>query len=82
MYSVLNVVPGLGSEAGAHISQHTQLDKVAFTGSVATGATVATASAKALRPCTLELGGKSPIIAFADCNIEGAVDWIVRSRCE
>lgn len=61
---VLNIVTGLGAEAGAALSRHPGLAKVSFTGSTATGRKVAVAAATNLRPTTLELGGKSSLIVF------------------
>ncbi len=67
-----NVVPGYGEVAGAALVEHPLVRKVVFTGSVETGKLVATAAAKRLIPVTLELGGKSPHIIFADADIEAA----------
>lgn len=72
---VLNVVTGLGSEAGARLSSHPGLDKVAFTGSTFTGRNVMKAAAENLKPVTMELGGKSPIIVFEDVDLDKAVEW-------
>lgn len=72
---VLNVVNGLGPNVGAPLSAHADVSKVAFTGSVPTGARVATAGASSIKNVTLELGGKSPIIVFADADMEQVVDW-------
>ena len=58
---VLNVVTGLGAEAGAALAAHPGLAKLSFTGSLATGRLVARAAAKHVVPCTLELGGMSPV---------------------
>ncbi|XP_002730825.1 aldehyde dehydrogenase, mitochondrial-like [Saccoglossus kowalevskii] len=64
---VVNVVPGYGPTAGAAISEHMDVDKVAFTGSVDVGKIIKTAAATSnLKRVTLELGGKSPNIVFAD----------------
>ena len=67
---VLNVVPGYGEEAGAALVAHPGISKVTFTGSVATGRTVMRSAADRLLPLTLELGGKSPNIIFADADLE------------
>jgi aldehyde dehydrogenase (NAD+) len=67
-----NVVPGFGEVAGAALVEHPLVSKIAFTGSVDTGRLVASAAAKRLIPVTLELGGKSPHIIFADADIEAA----------
>jgi aldehyde dehydrogenase (NAD+) len=68
-----NVVPGFGKVAGAALVEHPLVSKVAFTGSVDTGRLVASVAARRLIPVTLELGGKSPHIIFADADIEAAV---------
>src|SRR5207237_786519 len=65
----LNVVTGLGEEAGAALSAHPGIDHVSFTGSVATGALVQSAAAKNAVPVTLELGGKGPQVVFAEGTI-------------
>lgn len=70
---VVNTVTGLGSEIGAALVEHPRVAKVAFTGGDATGAAVYAAAAKGIKHVTLELGGKSPNIVFADANIEDAV---------
>ena len=74
---VLNVVPGLGSEAGAALSGHPGIQHVSFTGSVATGAAVQAAAARNVVPVTLELGGKSPQIVFDDADVEAALPYLV-----
>ena len=70
---VLNVVPGPGAEVGEAIAAHPGIDKVAFTGETATGRRIAEAAAKSLKRVSLELGGKSPNIVFADADLEAAV---------
>ena len=70
---VLNVVPGPGGEVGEAIATHPGIDKVAFTGETATGRRIAEAAASTLKRVSLELGGKSPNIVFADADIEAAV---------
>ena len=72
---VFNVVTGIGAEAGAALTEHPLVCKAAFTGSSATGRVVATAMATQAKPCTLELGGKSALIVFDDCDMERAVEW-------
>jgi aldehyde dehydrogenase (NAD+) len=74
---VLNVVTGLGPEAGAALASHPGVDKIAFTGSTEIGVKVAGAAAERLARVLLELGGKSPNIVFADADIEAAVNGIV-----
>ncbi|MGZ4133254.1 MAG: aldehyde dehydrogenase [Actinomycetota bacterium] len=68
-----NVVQGVGEEAGAALVAHPKVDRVAFTGSVATGRLVAQAAGANLTPTSLELGGKSPFVIFADADLDAAV---------
>ena len=70
---VVNVVPGYGETAGAALSTHPDVDKVAFTGSHLTGQKIIQASAGNLKRVSLELGGKSPDIVFADADLDAAV---------
>src|SRR5579859_1341715 len=74
---VFNVVQGLGGEAGAPLVAHPDVARVAFTGSVATGRQVATAAGAQLTPVSLELGGKSPLLVFADADLDLAVGHAV-----
>jgi betaine-aldehyde dehydrogenase len=74
---VLNVVTGLGSDAGQPLSGHLGIDKIAFTGSVPTGSRIMAAAARDIKNVSLELGGKSPFVVFADSDIEKAVEWIM-----
>jgi len=74
---VLNVVTGLGPQAGAPLAAHPDLPKVAFTGSVPTGRAVMQAGAQAIKNVSLELGGKSPFIVFDDADLEAAVEWVL-----
>ncbi|MCF3640607.1 aldehyde dehydrogenase family protein [Rhizobium sp. TRM95111] len=74
---VLNIVTGLGPEAGQPLSEHSGIDKIAFTGSVPTGAKIMAAAARDIKNVSLELGGKSPFVIFADSDIEKAVEWIM-----
>jgi aminomuconate-semialdehyde/2-hydroxymuconate-6-semialdehyde dehydrogenase len=74
---VFNVVQGLGPEAGAALTAHPDVARVAFTGSAATGRTVAAAAGGQLTPVSLELGGKSPLLVFADADLELAVSHAV-----
>jgi phenylacetaldehyde dehydrogenase len=67
---VVNIVTGFGEEAGARLSEHPGVNKLAFTGSTAVGRTVAENAARRVAPVTLELGGKSPMIVFDDCDVE------------
>lgn len=72
---VVNVVPGMGDEAGAALTAHPDVDKLAFTGSAEVGRLVARAGAERLVPVSLELGGKSPNIVFPDVeDIDRVVD--------
>lgn len=74
---VVNVVTGSSRETGAALAGHTGVDKVAFTGSSATGRAVAVAAAQNLRKVTLELGGKSPQVVFPDADLAAAANGIV-----
>ena len=69
----LNVVPGPGTTVGAHLVRHPGVDKIAFTGSTATGSEIMRLGADTIKRLTLELGGKSPNIVFADANLEDAI---------
>jgi aldehyde dehydrogenase (NAD+) len=68
-----NIISGFGPECGAPLVAHPKVRKVTFTGSVETGKIVAKAASEKLVPVTLELGGKSPMIVFADCDFEKTV---------
>ena len=70
---VFNVVPGYGETAGARIASHPDVDKVAFTGSTEVGKIIVRAATGNLKKVTLELGGKSPNVIFADANIQEAI---------
>jgi phenylacetaldehyde dehydrogenase len=70
---VLNIVTGLGATAGAALAQHPDVDKVAFTGSTATGRRILEAAQGNLKKVTLELGGKSPAIVLEDADLELAI---------
>ncbi|SJN41638.1 Aldehyde dehydrogenase [Microbacterium esteraromaticum] len=70
---VVNVIPGRGSVAGAALVEHPDVDKISFTGSPETGRAIQIAAAQTFKRVTLELGGKTPQIIFADANIEAAV---------
>ncbi len=74
---VLNVVTGLGAEAGQALSDHPGVDKLAFTGSVPTGSRVMAVAARDIKRVSLELGGKSPFIVFDDSDLDQAVEWIM-----
>ncbi|MCL6282385.1 aldehyde dehydrogenase family protein [Ruegeria sp. 2012CJ41-6] len=75
----LNVVPGLGAEAGAALAGHGDIDHISFTGSVATGALVQQAAGENVVPVTLELGGKSPQLVFDDADLEAALPFLVNA---
>lgn len=71
---VVNIVNGIGEVAGAAIVAHRDVDKIAFTGSAAVGKLIVKGAADTLKRVTLELGGKSPNVFFADADWEAAVD--------
>ncbi len=70
---VFNVVPGLGTVAGARLAAHPQVAKIVFTGGTEAGRAVSSACAQRFAKCTLELGGSSPVVVFADSPLEDAV---------
>jgi acyl-CoA reductase-like NAD-dependent aldehyde dehydrogenase len=70
---VINVVPGPGTTVGAHLVRHPGVDKIAFTGSTATGTEIMRMAAESIKRVTLELGGKSPSIVFADADLASAI---------
>ena len=70
---VVNVVPGYGETAGAALAAHDEVDKIAFTGSTEVGKLIVQAAAGNLKKVSLELGGKSPNIVFADADLEAAI---------
>lgn len=70
---VVNVLPGPGSTMGSQIVTHPGVDKVAFTGDTTTGKEIMRLSADGLKRVTLELGGKSPAVVFADANLDSAI---------
>ncbi|KAI9087557.1 hypothetical protein K1719_030427 [Acacia pycnantha] len=74
---VLNILTGFGPEAGAPLASHPHVDKIAFTGSSATGSKIMTAAAQLVKPVSLELGGKSPIIVFEDVDLDKAAEWTI-----
>ena len=73
--SVVNIINGLGREAGAALVQHVSVDKVAFTGSTATARQIMTMAAATLKNITLETGGKSPLLVFEDSDLDRAIKW-------
>src|SRR6266566_2772309 len=70
---VINIVPGPGTTVGAHLVRHPGVDKIAFTGSTETGAQVMRDGSDGIKRLTLELGGKSPNIVFADADMADAI---------
>src|SRR5579883_25446 len=70
---VLNVVQGIGEEAGAALVAHPDIDRISFTGSTDTARLIGAAAARTLTPVSFELGGKSPFIVFADADLDLAV---------
>ncbi|WP_425497517.1 aldehyde dehydrogenase family protein [Hoeflea ulvae] len=75
----LNVVPGLGEEAGAALCAHPDVNHISFTGSLETGRKIQQAAAYNVIPVTLELGGKSPQIVFDDADLERALPFLVNA---
>ncbi|MGI3183530.1 aldehyde dehydrogenase family protein [Nioella aestuarii] len=75
----LNVVPGLGEEAGAALTAHRGVKHLSFTGSVGVGKLVQKAAANNIVPVTLELGGKSPQVVFEDADLEKALPFLVNA---
>ncbi len=73
----INVVPGTGAEAGAALTSHPGVNHISFTGSVGVGTLVQQAAAANHVPVTLELGGKSPQIVFADADLDRALPFLV-----
>jgi aldehyde dehydrogenase (NAD(P)+) len=72
---VINILNGEGRKAGAAIASHLDVDKIAFTGSTATGREIMKMAAVNLKNITLETGGKSPLIIFDDADLDQAVKW-------
>jgi acyl-CoA reductase-like NAD-dependent aldehyde dehydrogenase len=70
---VVNVVPGPGKTTGAYLVRHPGVDKVAFTGSTETGGEIMRMASSPIKRITLELGGKSPNLVFADANLDDAI---------
>ncbi|WP_413868941.1 aldehyde dehydrogenase family protein [Albidovulum sp.] len=74
---VLNILSGKGSVVGQRLVEHPQVDKVAFTGSGPVGSRIMADGARDIKRVSLELGGKSPFVVFADSDLEKAVEWIM-----
>jgi aldehyde dehydrogenase (NAD+) len=79
---VLNVVAGTGAEAGAALVAHPGIDHITFTGSVVTGQRVMRSAAEHVTRLVLELGGKSPVVVLADCDLDAAVDGVIEAIFE
>src|SRR5215472_10158474 len=71
---VINIVSGFGGEAGAPMLEHPEVRAVSFTGSSAVGRTIGTTAAKSFKHCSLELGGKNPMIVLDDANLDLAIE--------
>ncbi len=69
----INIVPGPGTTVGAHLVRHPGIDKIAFTGSTATGSEIMRLASDPIKRITLELGGKSPNVVFADADLADAI---------
>lgn len=76
---VLNVLHGLGGKVGANIVEHQHIKAISFTGGTATGATIARTAAPMFKKLSLELGGKNPVMIFADCEYDTMLATTVRS---
>jgi len=76
---VLNLVPGIGVEAGAALASHPGINHISFTGSGPVGTLIQSAAAQNVIPVTLELGGKSPQIIFDDANLSAALPFLISS---
>lgn len=76
---VLNLVHGLGAEAGAALVAHPEVRTISFTGGTRTGAEIARVAAPALKKLTLELGGKNPTVVLADADLARVVPEVIRS---
>jgi aminomuconate-semialdehyde/2-hydroxymuconate-6-semialdehyde dehydrogenase len=76
---VLNIVHGTGPKAGAAICTHSKISAISFTGGTQTGAEIARIAAPHFKKLSLELGGKNPVIIFADCDYDAMIETTVRS---
>ena len=75
----LNVVPGLGEEAGAALASHKDVNHISFTGSLGVGEIIQSSAAQNVVPVTLELGGKSPQLVFDDADLDAALPFLVNA---
>lgn len=73
----LNVLSGLGPEAGGPLTAHQDIDKISFTGSGPTASRIMAIASAGPRAVSCELGGKSPLVMFDDCDIDAAIDWVM-----
>lgn len=74
---VINILPGTGSVTGQAIADHELIRKLGFTGSTEIGKTIMTSCAQSnIKKCSMELGGKSPLVIFSDCDLEKAVKYV------
>jgi aminomuconate-semialdehyde/2-hydroxymuconate-6-semialdehyde dehydrogenase len=76
---VLNIIHGLGPTVGAAITAHPRIPAISFTGGTRTGAEIARVAAPMFKKLSLELGGKNPVLVFADCDFEDMLNTTVRS---
>lgn len=76
---VVNMVFGSGAEAGSALVAHPEVPLISFTGGTATGKAIAGIAAPMFKKLSLELGGKNPCLVFADCDLDAAIDNVVRS---
>lgn len=77
---VYNVVNGFGPDsAGAYLTEHPEVDAITFTGETRTGTAIMKAAAVGIRDISMELGGKNPAIIFADCDMDKAIEGVMRS---
>ncbi len=72
---VINIINGHGREAGVALVEHENVDKIAFTGSTATGKAIMKMASATMKNITLETGGKSPLIVFEDADLDRAAEW-------
>lgn len=74
---MVNIIPGYGQTVGNYLSHHPRVGKISFTGSTGVGRMIMKASAESnLKKMSLELGGKSPVLVFADADLDRAVEEV------